>query len=106
MISPDRLTPEERKYLKVCTGILLLFAIGLVFFFTFSEGLPDGLEKAMEEGKAEESQLFESPLEYGEDYPHALVSGIMGFFIVLFSTMLYGRFMGRKEPGRASGDKE
>jgi len=81
----------EKRHLKATGGILLAFAIGLVLFFMLAAELGDGLERTMEEGEAEESSGYESPLSYGEDYPGSLMAGIIGFLIVLVIVMGYGK---------------
>ena len=53
----------ERKYISAGIAILLLFSVGLVGFFLVSDGLPDGLDKTLEEhGTGEESEpLWTAP---------------------------------------------
>jgi len=94
------LLPEflrEGRYQKATIIMLALFAIGLVGFFIFSAGCGDGLEATMENAGAGESSYFSAPLSYGDDYPHALLSGIIGFFIVLLSVNYYGKWVGRRK---------
>ncbi len=93
------LIPEfllQRRYQRAAVMTILLFAVGLVGFFIFSAGCGDGLEATMENAGAGESSYFSAPLSYGNDYPHALLSGIIGFFIVLLSVNYYGKLMRRK----------
>lgn len=75
----------ERKYLAACIAILLVFSVGLVGFFLVSNGLPDGLDKTLEEhGTGEGSEpVWSAPLDYGSNYFAALVMGIVGFFLTL-----------------------
>lgn len=75
----------ERKYLVACIAILLVFSVGLVGFFLVSNGLPDGLDKTLEEhGTGEGSEpVWSAPLDYGSNYFAALVMGIVGFFLTL-----------------------
>lgn len=87
----------DRKYLMACGGILVLFAIGLVLFFIFSANYADGLEKTMEEADAGEESTFESPFQYGENYPHAFVSGILGFLVMFLLMYVYGKAISDKE---------
>lgn len=83
-------------YVKAVVGIMLLFALGLVFFFAFSADLGDGLERTMEEGDAgEESSGYEAPFGYGDDHGSAFVAGIIGFLVVLTVAIGYGKLRGR-----------
>lgn len=74
-----------RKYLLASVAILLAFSVGLVGFFLVSNGMPDGLDKTLEEhGTGEESEpVWTAPLDYGSDYFTSLVMGIVGFFVTL-----------------------
>jgi hypothetical protein len=80
----------DRKYITASIGILLVFAVGLVGFFLVSDGVPDGLDHALEEhGTGEESEpLWSAPLDYGSNYFASLLMGIVGFFITL--VLVYG----------------
>jgi preprotein translocase subunit SecG len=80
----------ERKYLVVCIAILLVFSVGLVGFFLVSNGVPDGLDKTLEEHGAggESESVWSAPLDYGSNYFAALVMGIVGFFLTL--ALVYG----------------
>lgn len=74
----------EKKYIFATAGILVAFAVGLVGFFLVSNGVPDGLDKAMEDnGIAESEPVYTAPLTYGEDYASSLVMGVVGFFATL-----------------------
>lgn len=81
----------DMKYAKVSLGILAFFAVGLVFFFQFAADLGDGLERTMEEGGTGESTEYDAPLSYGDDYPHALLAGIVGFCVVFALVVGYGK---------------
>ena len=75
------------RYLTAIIGTIVLFAIGLVFFFIFSAPYGDGLEKTMEiSGVEGHEQIYSAPLDYGENYTTALIMGIIGFFAVLVVT--------------------
>ncbi len=80
----------DRKYIVVSIAILLVFSVGLVGFFLVSDGLPDGLDKTLEEhGTGEGTEpVWTAPLDYGSNYLSALVMGIVGFFITLLA--VYG----------------
>jgi hypothetical protein len=74
----------KRKDLLIMSGIIILFAVGLVGFFVFSAPYGDGLEKTMEEGEVEESDpVYQAPLDYGDNYPLALSMGCLGFGVTL-----------------------
>ncbi|MBI0584643.1 MAG: hypothetical protein ISF22_10520 [Methanomassiliicoccus sp.] len=80
----------DRKYLVASIAILLVFSVGLVGFFLVSDGVPDGLDKTLEEhGTGEESEpIWSAPLDYGSSYFTSLMMGIVGFFITLVA--VYG----------------
>lgn len=80
----------ERKYIVASLAILLVFSVGLVGFFLVSDGLPDGLDKTLEEhGTGEESEsVWTAPLDYGSSYASSLIMGIVGFLVTLVA--VYG----------------
>lgn len=86
----------DRRYIVASVGILLLFAVGLIGFFLVSDGVPDGLDKTLEEhGSGEESEpLWTAPLDYGSNYLGSLLMGIVGFFVTLL--VVYGLVVLRK----------
>lgn len=91
----------NRKYLKALIGIILIFCIGLVFFFMFAEPYGDGLEKTMENADVEEGEPnYNAPLDYGDNYFTALLMGLMGFVIVLCYVLLFAKFMRKKDEAR------
>jgi len=74
----------QKKLLIAIAAILIAFAIGLVAFFLFSEGMPDGLEHVMEENGVQEGEpVYHAPLDYGSDYMTAFLMGLVGFAIIL-----------------------
>jgi hypothetical protein len=78
----------EKKHLIGIAVILLAFSVGLVGFFLVSNGLPDGLDKTMEDqGVKESTPVYTAPLSYGGDYFSALVMGIVGFFATLVTVL-------------------
>ena len=84
----------DRRYLIGMVGIIILFSIGLVGYFEFSADYGDGLEVTMEEAGVEEhDQIWEAPLDYGEDYGSALVAGLIGFGITLGAVYGHTRLM-------------
>jgi len=77
----------DRRYIIATIGILVAFSIGLVGFFMVSDGMPDGLDKTLEEygaGDGEEP-VWSAPLDYGSSYLSALLMGTIGFFITLLA---------------------
>jgi hypothetical protein len=63
-----------------------------------SDGVPDGLDKTMEEhGVGESEPVYTAPLDYGSNYLSSLVMGIVGFSITL--AVMYGIIKLRKSVG-------
>jgi hypothetical protein len=88
---------ENKTYFKAITGIIILLCLGLVFFFLFAEPYGDGLEKTMEEADYQEKDSgYIAPLDYGNNYSTALIAGLVGFLIILFSLYFLLKF-GRKK---------
>ena len=78
----------ERRLVLAMVAILLVFAIGLVGFFMFSNGLPDGLDKTLEENGVEESEpAYHAPLDYGGDFKTTLLMGGIGFALTLLAVL-------------------
>ena len=87
----------ERRYMKAVGVLLAAFAAGLVLFFVFSEPYGDGLESTLERGGVPEPEpVYRAPLDYGGNYPAALLMGSLGFFVVLAAVFLLGGLAGRK----------
>ena len=90
----------RRRMLIGCLAIVLAFSLGLVGFFAFSEGKPDGLEAVLEEQNVGEQQpVWTAPLDYGSDFLSALSMGIIGFCLVLAITLTYLRAGAKKRQG-------
>ena len=65
-------------------GVMVILALGLVFFYAFSAPYGDGLEVTMEEGEAEEGEpVYEGPLGYGDDHISSWVMGMAGFVVLV-----------------------
>jgi uncharacterized membrane protein len=91
----------DKKLLMAIFGIIVIFAIGLVFFFLLAEPYGDGLEKTMENSEVEEEEpSYSAPLDYGDNYFAALIMGVVGFVIVLLCVLLYAKFMRKKNEAR------
>jgi len=91
----------DRKYLKAVIGIILVFCVGLIFFFMFAEPYGDGLEKTMENAEVEEGEPnHNAPLDYGGDYFAALLMGLLGFVIVLCCILIFAKIMRKKDEAR------
>ena len=93
------------RYLKAVLGIVVLFAIGLVFYFMFSATYGDGLEKTMEEsGIQEHVPVYTAPFAYGDDYFAALVAGLIGGGITFGIVYGYLRVARRKRSEAESNE--
>ena len=85
----------------VILGIIILFSIGLIGFFTFSAPYGDGLEKTMELAGIEESEpVYNAPLSYGENYPIAFSMGCIGLAASLLCIYLFGKVLREKRATR------
>lgn len=90
----------EKKYMKAIIVILVLFSIGLIFYFIFSADYGDGLEKTMENAGVEEGKpAYKAPFSYGDNYPFTFLMGCVGFFLVLCCVYLYGKVVRKKSGG-------
>lgn len=78
----------KKKYIVASAAIMLVFALGLVFYFTFSAGQGDGLESTMEEAGVEEDSFYDAPFDYGNDWGSAFVAGAIGFLLTF--GLIYG----------------
>lgn len=88
----------NKKNLLIIAGIIVLFAVGLVGYFEFSEPYGDGLEKTMEEGGIEESEpLYNAPLDYGDNYILAFSMGCLGLAVILFIIFFLGKLIRKKD---------
>lgn len=88
---------DNKKNVLIILGIIILFAIGLVGYFIFSEPYGDGLEKTMEEAEIEESEpVYSAPLDYGDNYPLAFSMGCLGLAITLFCIYFLAWMMRKK----------
>jgi hypothetical protein len=87
----------EKKFLISIFSIIVLFGIGLVFFYIFSAPYGDGLEKTMEiAGVTESEPIFQAPFDYGTNYITSLIVGCIGFFLVLCIFIIIGRTLRKK----------
>jgi CDP-diglyceride synthetase len=79
----------KRKDLLGFIGIIILFSIGLIGFYLFSEPYGDGLEKTMVSAEVEESDpVYSAPLDYGDNYLYTFSLGCIGFAITLLIVYL------------------
>ncbi|UCE74226.1 MAG: hypothetical protein JSV56_00595 [Methanomassiliicoccales archaeon] len=91
----------NKTHLTAICGIIIIFCVGLVFFFSFAEPYGDGLERTMEEGGVEEREpAYSAPLDYGDNYFTALLMGIIGFVLVLFILLFLTKIMRKKDETR------
>jgi hypothetical protein len=94
----------QRRHIIASVAILVIFAVGLVGFFLVSNGLPDGLDRTMEQHGAPESDpVYKAPLTYGNDYLSMLVMGAVGFIITLLAVLGVVRL--RKKKARSQEEK-
>ena len=88
----------KRKHLLGILTVIILFAVGLVGYFVFSEPYGDGLEVTMEEAGVEDSEpVYSAPLDYGDNYPLAFSMGCLGLGIILLCVLLLGKFVRKKD---------
>lgn len=91
----------ERRYLIAAATILVAFAVGLVGYWLVSSELGDGLEVIMEEAEWEEpEQVWQAPLDYGDNYIGGLIAGIIGFAATFGVVYLYMRGAKKLEQSR------
>jgi len=90
---------RNRKLIWV-VGIIIMFAIGLVFFYKFSADKGDGLERTMEVGGVEAGEVYDAPLDYGTDYPLTFFMGILGFIVTFLLIYIFIRLLRKKDASR------
>jgi hypothetical protein len=88
----------KKKDVFIISGIVTLFAIGLVGFFVFSAPDGDGLENTMEQAEVEEDEaVYTAPLDYGDNYPLSLSIGLLGFAVTLFIVFIVSWILRKKD---------
>ncbi len=93
---------ERKRYLTAVVGIIVLFAVGLELFFIFSAPYGDGLEKTLERAHVEEPEpVYKAPLDYGDNYAEAFVSGLIGFAAVFAIGYGTAKILGRRNAAGA-----
>jgi O-antigen/teichoic acid export membrane protein len=86
--------------------IIIILALGLVFFYTFSAPYGDGLEVTMDEGGAGEGEsAFNAPLDYGDDYATTFAMGLVGFAVIVILFMAVGRAFPDKDSRDETGSR-
>ncbi|MGD0057093.1 MAG: hypothetical protein ABSB83_04460 [Methanomassiliicoccales archaeon] len=69
----------SKGYIKAVIGIVVLFAIALAFYFTFSATYRDGLERTIgDAGVKEQRDSHTGPFSYGDNYITTLAAGLIG----------------------------
>ena len=87
----------NRKRILAVIVVLGIFIIGAVGYWIISAGMPDGLERTMENaGVGEQGSVYQAPLDYGGDYPMYILMGAVGFFAVLISALGIAKLMAKK----------
>ena len=95
--------PPNPLNTRTIVAVMVILALGLVFFYAFSAPYGDGLEVTMEQGGAEEGEAtHEAPLDYGDDHLSSFIMGLVGFIAVLLVIFLLGRALPDK--GARGGD--
>jgi cobalt ECF transporter T component CbiQ/cobalamin biosynthesis protein CbiM len=85
---------RRRDYAKAGAITIAVFAVALVGFFLFASAYPDGLEKVLETvGFQEGAPVFQSPLNYGDDYLTVLLAGVIGFAAIILLVFLFFRLL-------------
>ena len=88
---------KSRKCILAVIVVLGIFALGAVGYWLISAGMPDGLERTMENaGVGEQGPIYQAPLDYGGDYPMYVLMGAVGFFAVLISALGIAKLMAKK----------
>jgi ABC-type cobalt transport system substrate-binding protein len=81
----------DKRYKSLTVGLIgvfVLFAVLVPVYFAVSRGLPDGLDKQLEENHVQEKEPVYNPpfsqlINYGSDIPSYIVNGLIGGMVVL-----------------------
>lgn len=80
-------------------AVVIVLALGLVFFYQFSADKGDGLEVTMEEGGVEEAEaVYNAPLDYGDNYSMSFAMGLVGFVVMVALVMGVAWVLPRRKP--------
>ncbi len=79
-------------------GVFVLFAVLVPVYFAFSNGLPDGLDKQLEENRVQEKEPVYNPpfsqlIDYGSDIPLYIVNGLIGGSVLIIVGILLALFL-------------
>ena len=79
-------------------GVFVLFAVLVPVYFAVSNGLPDGLDKQLEENRVQEKEPVYNPpfsqlIDYGSDIPLYIVNGLIGGIVVLIIGLILARIL-------------
>ncbi|HXZ24456.1 MAG TPA: energy-coupling factor ABC transporter permease [Methanomassiliicoccales archaeon] len=81
-------------------AILVAFVAGLIVFYAFSSGLPDSLQRLMQNQGISETGT-NAPLSYGSDFVTSLAAGLMSFALVYAVCYLYLKFVTQRRSARS-----
>jgi ABC-type Fe3+ transport system permease subunit len=79
-------------------GVFVLFAVLVPVYFAVSNGLPDGLDKQLQENRVQEKEAVYNPpfsqlIGYGSDVPSYIVNGLIGGIVVLIVCIVLTLFL-------------
>lgn len=79
---------SNKSLLIGLVGVFILFMVLVPVYFAFSNGLPDGLDKQLQENHVQEKKPVYTPpfgqlIDYGSDVPSYIVNGLIGGAVVL-----------------------
>jgi len=81
----------NRRYLKALAAIIVLFAVFLPLYYTFSYGRDDALGRTIQEGNASGGSTHNAPFSYGGSFLESLAFGMIGMVVVFL--VFYGVFL-------------
>jgi hypothetical protein len=79
---------SNKSLLIGLVGVLTLFMVLVPVYFAFSNGLPDGLDKQLQQNHIQEKKSVYTPpfgqlIDYGSDVPSYIINGLIGGAVVL-----------------------
>ncbi len=92
-------------------GVFVLFAVLVPVYFAVSNGLPDGLDKQLEENQVQEKEPVYNPpfnqlIDYGSDIPLYIVNGLIGGIMVLVIGLILARILSVRSSRKKSVDNK
>ncbi len=91
----------DKRYKSLTVGLIgvfVLFTVLVPVYFAVSNGLPDGLDKQLEENHVQEKEPVYNPpfsqlINYGSDIPSYIVNGLIGGIVVLIVGVFLALFL-------------